>query len=257
MQFNHITAEHLTLKIAETPDEVAAAQALRYQVFYTEMGAHPVGDMAIVQRDYDHYDELCDHLIVMDEQEGRVVGTYRILQRDKADRFNIPLYTETEFNIDKLKASGGRIMEMSRSCIHPDYRSKTAINLLWKGIAACVFDNDIDFLIGVPSFNGTDLQDHLAAISYMNAFHATDDAIRPHVQPQFYQELALLKTEQIDKKAVFNALPPLFKGYLRIGVGVGEGFYIDQQFNMIDLCVVLDVANAANRYLNHYKRYDT
>ena len=260
MQFDHITAEHLTLRIATTPDEIRAAQRLRYDIFYTEMGAQPIGDMAALGMDYDAYDDLCDHLIVVDETlpvERQVVGTYRVLEFEKAATHNVCLYAETEFNLDKLKATGGRILEMSRSCIHLDYRTKTAINLLWKGIAAYVFKNNIDYVIGVPSFHGIDIREHLSALSYLQACHKAPDAICPHVHAQYAVPLELLSKDQLDIKRVFNDLPPLIKGYLRIGVTVGEGFFVDTQFNLTDVCVVLDVANAASRYLNHYKRYDT
>lgn len=259
MLFEHITAEHLTLKLAETPDEVKGAQRLRYEVFHKELGATINPEMAALGYDADDYDALCDHLIVVDNnlpKDQQIVGTYRLLTRDQANKAGVPLYTESEFNIDKLKATGGKIMEMSRSCIAEPYRTKTAINLLWKGIAACVFGNKIDYLIGVPSFNGRDPKEHLEAISYMMHYHPCREDIRPVVQPEHRVELELIPKDQLDVKRIFADLPPLFKGYVRIGVSVGDGIYIDHEFNMVDMCVVLDIANVTDRYFNHYKRYD-
>jgi putative hemolysin len=260
MKFDHITAEHLTLRIAQSADEIKAAQALRYDIFYREMGAQPIGDMATLGLDYDSYDAICDHLVVVDEKASQgqyIVGTYRLLDLDRAKQHNVCLYTETEFNLDALKATGGRILEMSRSCIHADYRTKTAINLLWKGIAAWVFKNKIDYVIGVPSFPGVDVQDHIKALSYLQAFHKAPSAISPIVHTQYSRPIDFIPQDELNLKEVFNDLPPLIKGYLRIGVSVGEGVYVDELFNMTDICVVLDVANAADRYLKHYKRYDT
>lgn len=260
MLFDHITAENLTLKIAETPAEIAAAQHLRYAVFYEEMGAQPLGDMATVRRDYDHYDAFCDHLIVVDDHlpsDQQVIGTYRMLTPESVTRNNSAYYTETEFDLSRLKAKNGRIMEISRSCIRADYRSKLAINLLWKGIAACVFKNNIDYLIGMSSFSGIDPLEHQQAISYLNHFHKADDSLMPIGLPAYHKPLARLPVDNLNAKRIFADLPPLFKGYLRIGVTVSEDFSVDEQFNMIDMCVILDIANVADRYFSHYKRYDT
>ncbi|HEY1096781.1 MAG TPA: GNAT family N-acyltransferase [Alphaproteobacteria bacterium] len=265
MQFDHITSEHLTLRLAADLHEIEAAQHLRYKVFYDEMGASPIHDMAALQRDYDHYDPFCDHLIVIDENasEGqKIVGTYRIFTDRKAKDANLPLYTETEFDISKMRAAGkngkpGNIMEMSRSCILPDYRNKTVINLLWKGIAVYVFKNEIDYLIGVPSFNGLDIRQHEESLAYLNAFHRVDESICPTVLPEHYHALPVRDPESFDQKKAFNDLPPLIKGYLRIGCKIGDGYYIDEQFNMVDICIILEIDKVTDRYFSHYKRYDT
>lgn len=260
MLFDHITAENLTLKIAETQSEIEAAQHLRYLVFYEEMGAHPIKDMAALRRDYDEYDPFCEHLIVVDENlpvDQQVIGTYRMLLPEPVQQGKTNYYTETEFDLSRLKATGGRIMEISRSCIREDYRSKLAINLLWKGIAACVFKNNIDYLIGMSSFSGVDPMEHQTAISYLNHFHKAEDRLMPISLPEFRRNLERLPADSLNAKRIFADLPPLFKGYLRIGVTVSEDFSVDEQFNMIDMCVILDIANVADRYFSHYKRYDT
>jgi putative hemolysin len=259
MLFEHITAEHLMLKLATTSAEIEAAQRLRYIIFYEEMGAKPIGEMAVLRRDYDAYDTISDHLIVVDERlplENQVIGTYRMLTDAKAKEQNSVLYAETEFDIDKLRATGKKIMEISRSCILPDYRNKTAINLLWKGIAACVFKNDIGYLIGTPSFSGTDPNDFIQELSYLFHYHMADEAVRPESRSDRLNSITLLPKDSIDVKKVFAGLPPLLKGYLRIGTKLGQGIYIDEQFNMVDVSIMLDIDNVTDRYFNHYKRYD-
>ena len=258
--FDHITSENLTLRIAETPAEIEAAQRLRYDIFYREMGATATPAMMESGREIEAYDPICDHLIVVDEHAPvgqQIIGTYRMLLQERAEQAGMGLYTETEFDISKLKATGGRILEISRSCIHPNYRSKAAINLLWKGIAAYVFKNNVDYLVGVPSFEGTDLNAIKDSLAYLNAYHATDDAIRPVALPEFYHALPVVDKETIDPKKAFFDLPPLLKGYIRIGCTIGEGCFIDTQFNTVDVCIVLHVESSAGRYLNHYRRYDT
>lgn len=255
-KFNHITSDNLTLRLAETEAEILAAQQLRYEVFYKELGAHPVGDTAAKEREFEFYDDYCDHLIVIDNTDNKVVGTYRILLGKTAEEKNIPLYTATEFDISKLKATGGKIMEISRSCVKETHRSKSAINLLWKGIATVVFANEIDYLIGTPSFPGLDLENEKQALAYLNAYHAADESIRPRVYEEFYNPLPIVNKESIDAKRAFMALPPLLKGYLRIGSVVADGAFIDRQFNCIDIAVVLPINGVTDRYFNHYKRAD-
>ena len=145
-------------------------------------------------------------------------------------------------------------MEISRSCVAASHRSKAVINLLWKGIATLVFANDVDYLIGTPSFEGIDLETANDSLAYLNAYHAADESIRPRVIEPHYVPLPVVVKELIDAKQAFMALPPLLKGYLRIGSVVADGAFIDRQFNCIDIAVVLPIAQVTDRYFNHYKR---
>jgi L-ornithine Nalpha-acyltransferase len=257
--FEHITSDNLSLKIADSEAEIIAAQKLRYDVFYKELGAHPVRDMAQQERDYDEYDALCDHLLVIDEAmpDGqKIVGTYRIALMDRVNAKGSKLYTETEFDISKLKSKNGKIMEISRSCVLPSHRGKSAINLLWKGIAAYVFGQKIDYLIGTPSFPGTDIKAFEEDLAYLNAYHAAPEDIRPRTLDPYYLPLPVVPKENINVKRAFMNLPPLIKGYLRVGTLIGDGLYIDEQFNCTDISVVTEIATVDDRYFNHYKRYD-
>jgi L-ornithine Nalpha-acyltransferase len=259
-RLEHITADNLSLKIADTEAEIHAAQRLRYDVFYKEMGAHPVRDMAALERDYDEYDALSDHLLVIDNaapKGERIIGTYRMLVLDKAQQQGLKLYTETEFDIAKLKAKDGRIMEVSRSCIHAAYRNKMALNMLWKGIAAHVKALNVDYLIGVPSFfHQTDLSVEHDKLAYLNMYHAADDSIRPRVWEEFYHPLPVADKTTINPRRQFMALPSLLKGYLRLGAEVGDGAYIDYQFNCIDIAIIVDMKKIGDRYANYYSRGD-
>lgn len=260
LRLDHITAGNLSLKIADTEQEIEQAQRLRYEVFYEEMGARPNGKMGEDNREIEFYDQYCEHLLVIDNdlpKDRQVVGTYRVLTQDMAKKDNIPFYTETEFDLSKLRATGGNIMEVSRSCVLESHRSKIAINLLWKGIAAYVFSQNVDYLIGTPSFNGTDLQEHAQTLAYLNAYHLADESIRPRVIEKFYNPLPVIDKDSIDPKRAFMALPPLLKGYMRIGAQIGDGAFIDEQFNCVDVAIVMPIANVTDRYFNHYARGDS
>lgn len=258
-KLEHITSDSLSLKIAESEEEIEQAQRLRYDVFYEEMGAKPDGAMGDGGREIEFYDPYCDHLLVIDSNQPKgkqIVGTYRILLQETAAKHNLKFYTENEFDLGKLRASGGKIMEVSRSCVLPSHRSKMAINLLWKGIAAYVFAHQVDYLIGTPSLNGTDINDHFQTLAYLNNFHLADESIRPRVIEEFYNPLPVVDKDSMDAKRAFMALPPLLKGYLRIGAVIGDGAFIDHQFNCIDVAIIAPIANVTDRYFNHYKRND-
>lgn len=257
--FEHITSENLSLKIAENDDEIEQAQRLRYKVFYEEMGAHPDEKMGADGREIEFYDAYCDHLLVVDSKLPKgeqIIGTYRVLRQETVQEHNIKFYTENEFDLSKLRASGGKIMEVSRSCVLPSHRSKMAINLLWKGIAAYVFAHKVDYLIGTPSLNGTDINEHFQTLAYLRNFHLADESIRPRVIEEFYNPLPEIDKDSMDVKRAFMALPPLLKGYMRIGGVIGDGVFIDHQFNCIDVAIVVPIANVTDRYFNHYKRND-
>ncbi len=256
-RLEHIGFENLFLKIAESEAEIQAAQRLRYDVFYREMGAVSVRDMARLERDYDEYDPVCEHLLLIDKNvsgDKNVIGTYRMLRQKTVESANIPFYTETEFDLTRLRAQNSNIMEISRSCIHPSYRGKHAINLLWRGIAAYVFGYNVDYLIGVPSFHGTDLHHEERNLGYLRTFHTAPEDIRPRTLEPHYVPLPEIPSDRFDRKHDFMQLPPLIKGYLRVGAVIGDGAFIDRQFNCIDVCMVMPIKGVADRYLRHYTR---
>lgn len=254
---DHLAFENLSLKIAETDEEIIAAQKLRYKVFYEEMGATPTEEMQYLGREVEKYDPYCQHLLVIDNNlpaDQRVVGTYRLLTLEDATNFGISLYTESEFDISKLKASGKRIMEVSRSCVLESHRSKMVINMLWRGIADCVVANDVDYLIGVPSLMGTDMEAHKNTLSYLQAYHLADENLCPEMLVNSDNSLPLPigNKDVLDAKREFVKLPPLLKGYIRLGAMVGNGVYIDRQFNTIDVVIIVPMAQMDARYLDRY-----
>lgn len=258
--FHFLPSDHLTLKIAETPEEIQAAQELRYQVFYEEMGAIPTEEMKRTRREIDPYDPFCQHLLVVDQScvtgQKKIIGTYRLLTLDDARANGISLYTETEYDLSRLKATGKRIMEVSRSCVLEAYRSKMAINLLWRGISNFVMANNIDYLVGVPSLHGTCLAEHQQTLGYLKAFHLAEENVRPKVLDDYYNPMPDIDKSQLDVKQEFIKLPPLLKGYLRVGAVVADGAYIDHQFNTTDIMIIVEIEKIDPRYLHHYMRKD-
>jgi L-ornithine Nalpha-acyltransferase len=261
--FSHIALDNLCLKLANTRAEIEAAQNCRYQVFYEELGAHPIGQMAALKRDYDDFDPVCDHLLVLDTNKqgaAQVVGTYRMLRHSVAANAGIGLYTETEFDLSLLKAKAASenadIIEFSRSCVLPDYRGRLVINLLWKGIAAYVLHYGIKYITGVPSFQGTNLASIMPQMAYLQHNYLASADIRPVALPNQYQPIIPFDPTTMDTKAIIKNLPPLIKGYLRSGAVFGQGCVVDAQFNTIDMCMVLDFAQVNEKHLQYYSRQE-
>ena len=256
-RFGELRAGNLGLRIAATPSEVDALQSLRYRVFYDEMGAEPDAVSVLSRRDIDSFDRVTDHLIVVDHSIGDgpegVVGTYRMMQREGAalaGRF----YSADEYDITPLLSFPGRILELGRSCVDARYRGRAVMQLLWRGIAAYVFAHEIDLLFGCASLAGTDPDVNGAELTYLHHNHLAPPALRPHALPERYVDMRRVPPETVDARRVLLTLPPLVKGYLRLGGMVGDGAVIDHQFNTTDVAIVVKTDLVTDKYIDHYKR---
>lgn len=247
----------LQIRLAETPAEVEAAQALRYRVFYESMAARPTPEMAEIRRDFDSFDPFCDHLLVFDNARGEgpeaVVGTYRVMRRDGA-KARGQFYTADEYDIDKLVSYPGEILELGRSCIDEAYRSGSTMQLLWRGIADYVLAYDIELMFGCASLPNVDPEALALPLSYLYHHHLAPPALRPWAVPERYTAMNRIPAEDIDPRRALQMLPPLIKGYLRLGGFVGEGAVVDTQFGTTDVCVVVKTEWVSNRYFRHYTR---
>jgi putative hemolysin len=247
----------LVVRLAETPEEIAEAQALRYRVFYEEMGARPDDEMARLKRDFDSFDTCCDHLLVLDtlRESGRevVVGTYRLICRPAA-AVHGGFYTASEFDIGTILDYPGEILELGRSCVDAGYRTRPTMQLLWRGIASYVFHHDIALMFGCASLPGIDPGALAVPLSYLHHNHLAPPALRPRALGERYVDMRLLDPHEINAARALTELPPLIKGYLRLGGFVGEGAVIDRQFNTIDVCIVVKTDLVTEKYYRHYER---
>ena len=254
-----IRAGDLELRLAESPDEVAAAQRLRYQVFYQEMAAQPSPEMAAARRDFDMFDGFCDHLLVIDHQIGAgaagVVGTYRLMRRADAARAG-RFYSIDEYDISTLVASPGEILELGRSCIDMAHRTGTAMQLMWRGITDYVMHYDVAVMFGCASLPGTNPAELALPLSYLYHYHLAPEQLRTRALPHRRVDMNMLPREAVDKKAARALLPPLIKGYLRLGGFVGGGAVVDHQFNTTDVGVIVKTDWVTARYFRHYTRED-
>ncbi len=254
--FEGLRCGSLETRLAASRREIETAQALRYRVFYDEMGAQPSRDMALACRDFDDFDAVCDHLLVIDHRapaDDCIVGTYRLTRRSHADALG-RFYTASEYDITPILRYPGNVLELGRSCVDARYRTSMTMNMLWRGIAAYVLHHDIAVMFGCASLPGTSANALRLPLSYLARHHLAPPQLRPRALPELYQEMALLPPDEIDPRTALAALPPLIKGYLRLGGFFGEGAVIDHQFNTTDVCVIVKSDRVAGKYARHYDR---
>ncbi len=252
-----LRAGNLGVRIAATPSEIDAALALRYRIFFDEMGATPDHAARLSRRDRDAFDAVADHLLVVDHELGPgpegVVGTYRLIQQVGADAVG-GFYSAAEYDIGRITAFPGQILELGRSCVDAKYRGRAVMQLLWRGIAAYVFHFQIDLLFGCASLVGTDPDALATELTYLYGHHLAPPALRLRARPERYVDMRRLDPVSVDPRRANQMLPPLIKGYLRIGACVGDGAVIDQQFNTTDVAIVVKTDMITDKYFRHYER---
>lgn len=248
----------LEARLACNPDEIAAAQEIRYRVFRAESGLDSAGSYGRSARDEDEFDAICDHLLVIDTamtERGRerIVGTYRLLPQERVGagrRF----YSEQEFEFDRLAARHPRrrFLELGRSCVVPEYRTRRTVELLWQGIWAYCRRHGIDVMCGCASFPGILPAAHAEPLSFLSHFYSAEGDWHIRALPHRYCTMDLMPAEAIDVRSAVAALPPLIKGYLRLGARFGDGCVIDHEFGTTDVFVVLPVEAISERYVRYY-----
>ena len=246
------------VRLATTEADLVAAQRLRYRVFVQELGADgPLVDHA-AQTEQDTLDAVFDHLVLIDRRVdpaslNHVVGVYRVLPGDRLGQAG-HFYSASEYDLTPLLASGRRLLELGRSCVHADHRGGTGLLLLWNGLADYVLDLEIDILFGVASFPGTDPAALAQPLSHLHHAHLAPPDLRVCSHGSGAVAMNILPPEAIDRRAALAGTPALIKAYLRLGGFVGQGAYVDHAFNTTDVCLVMDTANMSARHRNFYTR---
>jgi putative hemolysin len=249
---------NLETRIARSEREIDAAQAVRYRVFVEEMKAQVCADDARRGREVDSWDSLCDHLLVLDrlidgDAEDQIVGTYRILRHEVAMAHG-GFYSGSEFRVGDLVArhKDKRFMELGRSCVLPQYRTKRTVELLWQGCWAYALQHRIDAMFGCGSFPGTQPEEHALALSFLHQNAVARGEWAVDALPHLYREMDLMPSEAVNARRALFAMPPLIKGYLRLGAMVGNGAVVDQAFNTTDVLIILPISSISGRYVNYY-----
>jgi len=247
-------APRFRAELARGDADIEAAQRLRYEVFVEELGGDgPLVDHA-ARLERDRFDPVFDHLILRDlNRAGVVVGVYRLLREEGAVRAG-QFYSEDEYDLAPLRASGRRLLELGRSCVARPYRGGEALFHLWQGLARYVDRHGIEVLFGVASFHGTDVEALAQPLSLLHHRHLAPPALRVRARTEHFQPMDLVPEAEIDRARAMRAVPALIKAYLRLGGCVGEGAYVDHAFNTIDVCLVMDTERLSARQRAFYTR---
>jgi len=243
----------LELRLTQEAAAIEAAQALRYRVFYEEMGALADDEARQSRRDQDRFDSIADHLVVIDlagstPRRPNVVGCYRLLRRAVA-RQHGGLYTAAEFDLSPLDNRPGELLELGRSCVDRDHRGGTVMQLLWRGIAEYLATYRIGLMVGCASLPGTDVEALTPALAYLHHRFLAPESLRPRALAARQAWTVATETPPAMLATGKAMLPPLLKAYLRMGGMIGEGAVVDDQFNTTDVCLVLPTERVESRYL--------
>jgi L-ornithine Nalpha-acyltransferase len=251
----------LEVRLAETDHEVEQAQRLRYSVFYEEMTAIPSPQMREAGRDFDKYDDVCDHLLVVDREahgeDGQplVVATYRLTREKDAARAG-GFYTASEYDIAPMLNGLPRdtkYLELGRSCVLKSYRARPGtMQLLWKGLMAYVARFDIDLMFGCASLAGTDPDALALPLSYLHHFHPMPANLPVRARPELFVEMNRISQDAIEAREGLRSLPPLLKGYVRAGCRIGDGAVIDRQFGTTDVFIYFPLSGIDARYKSRF-----
>lgn len=248
---------YFDIRVARSENDLLAAQRLRYRVFVEELG----GDGALVDHENrlerDEFDPVVDHLCLVDRRRSRedldhVVGVYRLLPGDRAATFG-RFYCDGEYDLAPLRNCGRPLLELGRSCVDPAFRGGSGMFLLWNALADYVLDHGIELLFGVASFHGTDIPTLAPSLSWLHHHHLAPEGLRPVARPQGYQRMDLIAPERLDRREAMIGMPALIKAYLRLGGLVGEGAFIDRDFNTTDVFLLMDTAAMSDKHRKFYE----
>jgi putative hemolysin len=252
-----VVAGDFEVRLAKDTAEIDAAQALRYRVFYEEMKARPTAEIAAKRRDFDSFDKVCDHLLVLDRRRGEgpegIVGTYRLIRRSAAAKMG-RFYSSAEYDIQPMIDYPGEVLELGRSCIEKDARNTATMQMLWRGIALYAFHYNIQVMFGCASFPGTDPSQHALPLSYLYHHHLAPPEIRVRALASRCVKMDVLAPGTYDARKAMARVPPLIKGYLRLGGFVGDGAVIDPEFNTTDVFIIVKTELVTEKYIRHYER---
>jgi len=246
------------VRLTRNKEERRMVRNLRYDVFVEEEGASATPEQHQLREEYDDYDAYADYLAVF--HDGKIVGTYRIITREAAEKMG-GFYTETEFNISKIKKSPANIAELSRACVAREYRENALVmRMLWAGLGEYVVRRKIVIVFGVASWVGKNPGISAQAISYLYYNHLSPLSLRATVLSDNFAEginprlsrMNILPRIFVDEDAARRDMPPLIKGYLRLGASFGRGVFVDGPFNTYDVFVLMQVKNIDAMYKKHF-----
>lgn len=253
-----IKVRDFEVRLTRNKEERRMVRQLRYDVFVAEEGATPTEEQRELHEEFDDFDKFAEYMAVF--HDGKIVGTYRIIDKKAADKMG-GFYTETEFNISKIKKASDNIAEMSRACVSREYRENALVmRMLWAGLSEYVLRRRIAVLFGVASWVGQKPVESAQAISYLYYNYLSPLRLRARVIPERFvngvdqrmSKMNILPRAFVDEELAKKQMTPLIKGYLRMGATFGQGVFIDKPFNTYDVFVMLQTKNMDAAYQKHF-----
>ena len=253
-----IKVRDFEVRLTRNKEERRLVRRLRYDVFVTEEGASATPEQHELKEEYDSFDRYADYMAVF--HGDKIVGTYRIIDKKAAEKMG-GFYSETEFNISKIKKASDNLAEMSRACVAAEYRENALVmRLLWAGLSEYVLRRRIAVLFGVASWVGQKPVESAQVLSYLYYNHMSPLRLRARVNPENFADgvdkrmsrMNILPRAFVDEEIANKQMTPLVKGYLRIGATFGNGVFIDKPFNTYDVFVMLQSKNMDAAYQKHF-----
>ena len=252
-----IGTERFEIRLARTAQDVASAQRLRYRVFVEEMGADAEGADHAARLECDDFDAHFDHLILLDRERevedplDEVIGVYRLMPGERA-LAGPGFYGASEYDLAPLVQGGRRLLELGRSCVDVTYRGGSALRLLWNGLAMYVLEREIEVLFGVASFAGQSPERLAHSLSFLHHNHLAPPEMRVKAIGPGAAPMDRVAADDIERAAAVQEIPALIKGYLRLGGFVGDGAYVDRNFNTVDVCLLMDTEQMTAKYRDQF-----
>ncbi len=253
--FSPYSTSIFEVSLAASEEDIAAAQDLRYRVFYEEMSAEPTAEAARCRREVDPYDTQAEHLLIREREHGTLIACYRLMRRARLPS-NTPFYSESEFDLSRLLSHplASDSLELSRACVAKSFRTMRVPALLLIAMGYYVKYHNIRMLFGCGSFPGIDPDALAMPLSWMWHHHLAPEPLRGKALEHLFEPMNRVPKDDLIAKKALHIMPPLIKGYLRMGCFVGDGAVIDHRFKTTDILLVLPISDDLidRRY---YRRY--
>ena len=243
------------VRLASSDEDILDAQKLRYRVFYEELDAQPSAQSAHYKREVDKYDWQAEHLLIIDKSSNRLVACYRLMRRERLSA-DTRFYSESEFDLTNFLSHplASSCVELSRACVEKGYRTSLIPIIILRAIVRYIEHHKIGLLFGCGSLPGTDLKVLAMPLSWMYHHHLAPESLRVSPLPHLFERMDLVPKEELDFKRALSAMPPLIKGYLRMGCLVGDGAVIDRQFQTTDTFIALTNESSLDEH-RYFQRY--
>ena len=253
--FSPYSTSLFEVSLAANETDIAAAQDLRYRVFYEEMSAEPTAEEARCRREVDAYDTQAEHILIRERAHGTLVACYRMMRRARLPA-GTPFYSESEFDLSRMLSHplAAHSVELSRACVAKSFRTMRVPALLLRALGSYVQHYNLLMMFGCGSFPSTDPDALAIPLSWLWHHHLAPEPLRGRALEHLYEPMNRIRKEDLVSQKALRVMPPLMKAYLRMGCFVGDGAVIDHRFKTTDILLMFPVNDDLKGH-RYYRRY--